>query len=97
MGIFVLFPFILIGAVLLISLFAAVTGCYRVPLSGDIVTDSDGKCYVVLGSSLSGEEVELREVDPDTFDAVYDAVSIRKKSSEVTVIHVNWNNPFRRS
>lgn len=97
MGIFVLLPFILIGSIVVISLFAAVTGCYRIPLSGDIVTDDDGKCYVVLGSSVSGDEVVLQEVDPDTFDTIYDAQPVRKKSFDVAVIHVNWNNPFRRS
>lgn len=97
MGIFVLLPFILIGSIVVISLFAAVTGCYRIPLAGDTVKDSDGKCYVVLGSSMSGDEVELQEVDPDTFDAVYDSQPVHKKSSEVSVLHVNWNNPFRRT
>ena len=97
MEIFVLLPFILTAAILLVNIFAAVTSCYRVPLAGDIVEDSDGKCYAVLASSVSGDELELQEVDKDTFDAVFYAEPVHKKSCEVTVIHVNMDNPFRRS
>ena len=92
-----MFILVIFGAVLFIGVFAAITECWRVPMEGDIVRDAAGKSYVVIGSSMYGDEVELREVSPDTFDVIYNSVTIRKPVKEVTITHINWNNPFRRS